>query len=398
MDNLALYKNLTTPCYVIDECELSKSLERFARSLSEQFSHSIPSLSVKTNSLPYLLQTACNHGYYAEVVSADEYELALRCGFSKDHIVYNGPMKSRETFLDAMEHGALVNIETFREIGWLASLNCSKTYSVGIRMNVNISQISPEDENHVDDNSRFGFSAESGDFAAAVKTIQEMAHIRLNRLHIHRTSRTRSLRFYERLINYALTQAEQHKLELEHLDIGGGYYGMMPGKPAYHDYVSTFKKAIERHRPADSLTIIIEPGNAIVASCFSFVTEVIDVKQHDCSNYVTIDGSRIDVDPLFHKSDYFKQFIFSSSSNQMVSNQVVGGCTCLEFDRLMELKNQRALQIGDRIIFNRVGAYTLCLTPLFIRYWPAVYTLNERGESELVREKWTAKGYLYKTK
>ena len=348
----------------------------------------IPSLSVKTNSLPYLLHVALEHSYYAEVVSADEYELALRCGFCKDHIVYNGPMKSRETFLDAMEHGALVNIETFREIGWLMSLDQSKTYSVGIRMNVNISQISPEDENHVDDNSRFGFSAESSDLIAAVNTIQDMPHIKLNRLHIHRTSRTRSLRFYERLIDYALTQAERYHIEIEQLDIGGGFYGIMPGKPAYHDYASMFKKAIERHRAANSLTVIIEPGNAIVASCFSFVTEVIDVKHHDGGNYVTIDGSRIDVDPLFHKTDYFKQFIYSEPAGQTAPKQVVGGCTCLEFDRLMTLENQRALQEGDRIVIDRVGAYTLCFTPLFIRYWPAVYAMFE-GEVKLVRERWT---------
>lgn len=382
-----LLKTLDTPCFVIDDEDLSKSLDKFSTALKDQFPHSIPSLSVKTNSLPYLLQVVQEHGYYAEVVSADEYELALRCGFDKSHIVYNGPMKSRETFLDAIEHGALVNIETFREIDWLTSLDKGKSYSVGIRMNVNISQISPEDENHEGDNSRFGFSAESGDLATAIQTIRGMHHIRLNRLHIHRTSRTRSLRFYERLIDYALTQAEQHDIELEHLDIGGGFYGMMPGKPAYHDYTAIFKRAIERHRPADSLTVIIEPGNAVVASCFTFVTQVIDVKHHDDANYVTIDGSRIDVDPLFHKTDYFKQFIHTSDDKSFVTKQVIGGCTCLEFDRLMELHDQRALQTGDRIVIDRVGAYTLCFTPLFIRYWPAVYAMRD-GKCKLVRERW----------
>lgn len=392
--NPELYKSLPTPCFVINEDDLARSLDRFARALSDRFAHSIPSLSIKTNSLPYLLKVAREHGYYAEVVSADEYELALTCGFSKDHIVYNGPMKSRETFLDAMEHGALVNIETFREIGWLECLDPAKSYCVGIRMNVNISQISPEDENHEQDNSRFGFSAESGDLATAITAIQQLPNIRLNRLHIHRTSRTRSLRFYERLIDYALTQADRHHLNLEQLDIGGGYYGMMPGKPAYHDYADTFKKAIERFRPIDTLTIIIEPGNAIVASCFSFVAQVIDVKQHDDARYVTIDGSRIDIDPLFHKSDYFKHFIYAEPTGPIASHQVVGGCTCLEFDRLMHLDNERALQTGDRIIFERVGAYTLCFTPLFIRYWPAVYACSN-DKMALVRPKWTAEMILH---
>ena len=100
------------------------------------------------------------------------------------------------------------------------------------------------------------------------------------------------------------------------------------------------------------------------------------------------DGSRIDVDPLFHKADYFKQFIYAEPAGQIAPKQVVGGCTCLEFDRLMTLENQRALQEGDRIVIDRVGAYTLCFTPLFIRYWPAVYA-TQNGEVKLVRERWT---------
>ena len=63
-----IYKTLETPCFVIDEGDLEKSLERFSATLKEQFPQSIPSLSVKTNSLPYLLRVAREHGYYAEVV------------------------------------------------------------------------------------------------------------------------------------------------------------------------------------------------------------------------------------------------------------------------------------------------------------------------------------------
>ena len=56
------------------------------------------------------------------MVSHDEYELAVFCGFRPDQIIYNGPMKSKETFLDAVRNGAIVNIETKRELHWLEEL------------------------------------------------------------------------------------------------------------------------------------------------------------------------------------------------------------------------------------------------------------------------------------
>lgn len=379
---------MKTPCYIINQKELDSSLDGFKMALKCHFTHYITSYSVKTNSLPYLLKRVKDKGYYAEVVSEDEYQLAIDCGFNKDHIVYNGPLKSKETFIEALEGGALINIETFREIEWLKELTKDKHYEIGIRMNINISNISPADENHSDDNSRFGFSCESGDFDKAVELIQAIQSVELKRIHIHRTSKTRSVDFYCNLVEYAMMQLEIRHIKVNYIDVGGGYFGIMPDKPTYNDYASAISKVLKKYVDINETTIIIEPGNAIVASCFDFVTTVIDVKHHDDAFYVTVDGSRIDVDPFFHKDKYFNEFSYKEKT-EAVTTQIIGGCTCLEYDRLMTISDKPLLQVGDQIRFKRVGAYTMTLTPLFIRYWPTVYVDNSR-ELNCVREKWCA--------
>ena len=380
---------MKTPCYIIDKYELERSFDGFNLALRSNFKHCISSYSVKTNSLPYVLKTALEKGYFAEVVSDDEYALALRCGFSRDQIVFNGPMKSKEAFLDAIKGGAIVNIETFREIDWLKYLPQDQQYCVGLRMNINISSISPADENHVDDNSRFGFSCESDDFDRAVEMIDAMPNIRFTRLHIHRTSRTRSIAFYCNLIDYAMTQLAKRNFKIDQIDFGGGYFGIMPGKPTYGEYAWEISKVLRKYQDLSEITAIIEPGNAIVASAFSFVSSVIDVKQHDDNYYISLDGSRIDIDPFFHKKSYFKEVIRNNNEETaVVPKQIIGGCTCLEYDRLMELENEPLLQLGDKIRFNRVGAYTMTLTPLFIRYWPDVY-VDDGHALKLVREKFS---------
>lgn len=77
----------------------------------------------------------------------------------------------------------------------------------------------------------------------------------------------------------------------------------------------------------------------------------------------------------------------------MLEKQVVCGLTCMEDDRLFVLENAPELMPDDRIICHKVGGYTMCLTPLFIRYFPAVYA-EENGVYTCVREHWNAQNYM----
>ena len=385
------YENLDTPCFILVEQELFDSIKGFQEALGCNFQKSIVGYSVKTNSLPYALKQAIRLGCYAEVVSGDEYQLAKECGCPINHIIYNGPSKTKETFLEAITEGAIVNIEAFREIEWLKDLPLDKKFKIGIRLNIDISMISPADENHENDNSRFGFSAESGDFEKAIESIKKISNIQLVGLHTHRTSRTRSLDFYKNVIQYTQTIISKYNLQLEYWDLGGGYFGMMPNKPTYKDYSDAFFQSMNESNR--NLTIIVEPGNALVASAFDYVTSVIDIKEHDNALYVTTNGTRNDIDPFFHKTSYFHETL-TAADKTSDKQQIVCGSTCLEYDRLFTIEcGQKALQLGDKIIYHRVGAYTMCLTPLFINYFPIVYTIDRNGKISVARNRWSAKDY-----
>lgn len=387
--------NLNTPCFIIDQAELERSIKGFKGALQNCFNASTIGYSVKTNSLPHCLAIAKKLGCFAEVVSADEYELALLCKFSKNQIIYNGPMKSRETFIDAIVNGAIVNIETHRELEWLKELPKSRNYNVGLRLNVNISKVSPEDADSNNDNSRFGFSDETNELQCALSFIQQLQNVSLSGLHIHRTAHSRSVRFYQNSIRYACEKIIKYGLNLQYLDVGGGYYGIFPNKPTFQEYADAFKQVLDTYH-LDNISVIVEPGNALVASCFSFLSEVIDVKQveNDCW-FLTTDGSRNDVDPFFRKNSYMTKML-TKDTTEIVKKQIVSGCTCLEYDRLFTIEQKPLLQVGDRILYNNVGAYTMCLTPMFIRYIPKVYLWNGK-EYKLIREKWTAEEYIQKS-
>lgn len=387
---------MQTPCFVLEKDKLKANVKAFRAALDARFPSNVLGYSVKTNSMPVLLEELRAEGCYAEVVSHDEYRLARKLGYEPSNIIYNGPLKSRETFLEALAGGAIVNVDSKRELEWLEDLP-EGSYKIGLRLNLNLMLISPEDCKDGEVYSRFGFSDENGEFGDALARIRGAKGVKLAGLHLHRTSKTRSLEVYRKICEYALAVIAKYGLEPEYLDLGGGYYGDMPGKPTYDDYVRVMADTLSEGIDTARTTLVVEPGNALIASPFSFYSSVIDTKEIGGDRVVVLDGSRNDVDPFFHKSDYFKTLMVDASQRPSERSQVFVGCTCLENDRLFRMDNAPQMRVGDMVKFSFVGAYTSCLSPLFIRFFPNVY-VQEGEELTLARKAWDEDDFLQKHK
>ncbi|MCB5670568.1 hypothetical protein, partial [Thomasclavelia ramosa] len=64
-----------------------------------------------------------------------------------------------------------------------------------------------------------------------------------------------------------------------------------------------YSSLLEEGIDVSKMKVIVEPGNAIVASPFSFLSEIIDTKKIGDSQIIVTVGSRNDVDPFFLKKD-----------------------------------------------------------------------------------------------
>ncbi|MDE6204321.1 MAG: hypothetical protein K2G19_12695, partial [Lachnospiraceae bacterium] len=97
-----------------------------------------------------------------------------------------------------------------------------------------------------------------------------------------------------------------------------------------------------------------------------------------------------------HTYPHHIDYISDTSVRKTESCQWVCGATCMEYDKLFEIQNDTALIPGDRIVYDTAGGYTMCLNPLFINYFPAVYI--ERGDGTLftARESWGNDEFLQK--
>ncbi|MGP5078437.1 hypothetical protein ACTXKZ_10270 [Brachybacterium alimentarium] len=384
----------TTPAFVIDGDLLDGFVDRFQAALEAHWPHSILSYSFKTNSLPWLVSYMRERGVWAEVVSDAEYDLALALGYPPDRIVYNGPVKSRERLRSALLEGSIVNLDAKREATWSAELARERPeldLAVGLRVNWDLEARRPGESTTGEEGSRFGFSADNGELDRAITELTG-AGVRIAGLHMHRNSSTQSLGVYEAAGTVATEIIRSRGLDLDWIDIGGGFFGSVEGSPTFDDYISTIRRTLQPVIDPDRTRLIVEPGGSLIAVPVEFHASVLDVKQVGEHTVVVTDASRTDIDPLFRRRRGYGVRL-AAAATETRPEQIIAGFTCMEEDRITRLTEAPALAEHDRIVFSRVGAYTMSYQSTFIEFLPAVHV--RRGDAlTQVRRRWGVADYL----
>lgn len=392
-------EQLQTPYFIIDEPVLQHYYDMLVKSLSESWGNYLIGYSFKTNSLPWLVSYVKRRGAYAEVVSEDEYSLAKYMGFQDDEIIYNGPYKGLKSFEDVLLAGGIVNLDSMQEIDWLTDLagaHPDKIFEVGIRANFNLEKMCPGETTMGEVSGRFGFCYETGKFAEALKILRSLSNVSVTGLHLHSSSKSRSVNIFRSIAQMACQLKTEFNLNLNYVDLGGGYCGGMEGRPEYPDYFPVVAEELRKCFSPNQTRLIVEPGISLISKCTTFVTSVFDTRDIKGTRYVMTDGSRFNIDPTMIKSSHLFHIDYTtncSTPRPVISQQIISGFTCMEVDRLFTHAAQPELIPGDRIIYENVGGYTMSLNPLFIQYFPAVYVRN--GDNmHMVRKKWTPVEYV----
>ena len=388
-------EELQTPYFLIQTKIVDELIENLRESLKKYWINGICGYSFKTNNLPWIIKYMKDKGLWAEVVSSDEYNLAKKMGYNIANIIFNGPVKGKEEFIEAVENGAIVNIDSVRELNWLKECDKSKLKKskIGLRINFCIEEWCPGESQGGNVDGRFGFSYEMGDLKNAMDFLLKN-NVKLSGLHLHCSSKTRSLNVYKTIAKMSVNIVKEYNLKLDYIDIGGGFFGGVPGKPTFIDYISTIKDIFGFEKKLENVNLIIEPGMSIIGAGIDYVTSVVDIKRTKNNNFVVLDGSRIHIDPLMRKVGYIYE-IKRSKSDRKESNkikQILCGFTCMEGDRFFELEDF-SLEVDDKIVFKKVGAYTMGLSPQFIEFYPCVYA-NIEEKLEKVRKKNKAEDFF----
>ncbi|KAG8580177.1 hypothetical protein GDO81_007184 [Engystomops pustulosus] len=194
------------------------------------------------------------------------------------------------------------------------------------------------------------------------------------------------------------------------LDIGGGFPGSEDVKLKFEEVTSVINPALDKYFPADSgVQIIAEPGRYYVASAFTLAVNIIAKKvmvteqtgsddEDDSTSDKTImyyvnDGvygsfncilyDHAHVKPVLQKKPKMDEKFYSSS---------IWGPTCDGLDRIVERFDLPELQVGDWMLFENMGAYTVAASSTFNGfqrpslfyvmsrpYWQLMHDIQEHG-------------------
>ena len=390
-------EKLHTPYFVIDEEILKKYYKMLTDSLSVNWNNYLVGYSFKTNSLPWLIAFVKERGAYAEVVSEDEYLLARHLGYSAGQIIYNGPYKQEGSFREVLLADGYVNLDSKQELNWLERLTSeypNKQLSVGIRANFDLEKMCPGETTMGEESGRFGFCYETGQFAAALRKLSQMKNVTVAGLHLHSSSKSRSVGIFRAIAQMACKLQREFDLTLSYVDLGGGYCGGMDGRPEYPDYFPAVAEELSKCFSPERTKLIVEPGISLISKCTTFVTSVFDTRDIKGTRYVMTDGSRFNIDATMIKTSHlFHVCERDNTTRPIMDKQIISGYTCMECDRIFTYENAAELYPDDQIVYENVGGYTMSLNPLFIQYFPAVY-IRRDNKLWMVRRKWTPKDYV----
>lgn len=394
-------KAIKTPFYRMKEKELLYDIQLLQTALRENWGNYICAYSVKTNALPWLLTYLKQHDFFAEVVSDTEYDLARRLGFRDDRIVYNGPIKERTVWENVILNGGYVNLDSTDELLWMEELSRQypeREFGVGVRVNVDIGHLCPEENLVEEEGGRFGYCYENGVLETVIHRLQKLPNVRVEGLHLHSSTQSRTVHVYGALAKMAVKIASQYGLELAYVDMGGGYFGGRADKPDYRDYFKEIGKELKEFFVPEKTKIIAEPGVSLISRATTFETTVLDVKEIRNRKFLVTDGSRVNLNPLVtrHVYPHHIEYTAETAGRSVEKSQWVCGATCMEYDRLFEIKEELELLPGDKVIYDTAGGYTMCLNPLFIHYFPEVIIEKCDGSLFTAREPWTNDEYLQK--
>ncbi len=386
-----------SPLYVLSEKTIRETINKAHKAFSARYPKVQFAWSYKTNYLDAVCRVFHQEGVWAEVVSGMEYDKALANGVDGTHIIFNGPGKSREDLLKAIENRSLIHIDHFDELFMLIELsqNTSVKPRVAIRVNMDCG-IYPKWD-------RFGFNYENGEAWEALNRIMLSGTLDLIGLHSHIGTYILSRDAYSigatKLAELATAVAAKYKHHIQYIDMGGGfassnklkgaYYAGVDTAPSFDDYADAISSAMINSRldPENMPMLILETGRALIDDAGYIAGTVL-------ANKTLSDGRRamvldVGVNLLFTSFWYDHEIFPVKKTSDFTVDTTIYGPLCMNIDVIRAAVDFPILKKDDQVVIKRIGAYNMTQWLQFINLRPSIVMIDENGVPNIIREKET---------
>ncbi|XP_053565660.1 ornithine decarboxylase [Bombina bombina] len=189
------------------------------------------------------------------------------------------------------------------------------------------------------------------------------------------------------------------------LDIGGGFPGSEDVKLKFEEVTSVINPALDKYFPAESgVKIISEPGRYYVASAFTLAVNIIakKVMLTEQTGSDDEDDSAVDKTVMYYVNDgvygSFNCILYDHAHvkpvlqkkpkpDEKFYSSSIWGPTCDGLDRIVDRFDLPELQVGDWMLFENMGAYTVAASSTFNGFQrPTLYYVMSRPYWQLMQD------------
>ena len=399
-DTVELAAEFGTPLLVFDEV----TLRGMCRDFTEAFTSRYPKSEVLYASKAFvnagIARIVDEEGLGLDVVSGGELAVAVAAGVDLGRVYFHGNNKTPDELEYALDVGCgRIVVDSFYELRMLNDIAKSRgaTQDILLRLSPSV-----DPHTHVATttgilDSKFGFSIETGDAAAAICQAIGASNLDLVGLHFHLGSPIFELEPYSVAVDRVLTYLApflEEGLNMREFSPGGGFaigYVRDQLPPAVDEYAEAIT-SVFMQRCADlgfgEPTLIVEPGRSIVGRAGVALYTVGAIKDiPTVRKYVSLDGGMGDnIRPALYGSQY--EAVVASRMSDIVSEVVtLAGKYCESGDILVRDIEMPVLESGDVIAIPSSGAYAPSMASNYnLNGRPAIVVARE-GEARLIRKR-----------
>ena len=381
-DTVALAQQYGTPLYLMDEVRIRENMRMYLKAFAEHFGPgSRPLYASKANSFKRIYEIAAEEGMGVDVVSSGEIYTAMKAGFPLSEAYFHSNNKTDWDIAFAMDNGigyfVVDNREELDAIHAIAGQKGRKQ-PVLLRLTPGIDPHTYEAVATGKVDSKFGTAIETGQALEMVRYALGLSGIELKGIHCHVGSQVFGEDVYERasdiMLAFMAQCREQFGVELEQLDMGGGYgvrYVDSDGQvdiPAAIGRVAAHMKAQCARLGMKLPRISMEPGRSIVADAGMTLYSVGTVKKiTGYKNYVSVDGGMTD-NPRYalYGSRYTVYLASRPEDEKDLTADVVGRC-CESGDIVQPNVKLPEPRRGEILAVCTTGAYNYSMASNYNR-------------------------------
>ena len=170
-----------------------------------------------------------------------------------------------------------------------------------------------------------------------------------------------------------------HDSRIKWVNFGGGH--MIPREDYNPEQLIS---CINEFQNTYKVTIILEPGEAVVYKAGTLVARVLDLV-HNNMDIAILDTSATAHMPDVLEMPYTPDVTHAAKPNIYPHTYRLGGNTCLSGDIIGEYSFQKSLSIGDEITFEDMAQYTMVKNTTFNGLaLPDIYVKRLDGSQECV--------------